>query len=109
MDGKTLARIGAVVFIAIAITATAIEMNRTAEPPAAVSPPTLAPAAPNPLRESLRRCQGLGEAALRDRGCLTLWAEQRDRFLGLNSPAPAVPQSTTAETPGAATIPTEVR
>ena len=29
MDGKTLARIGAVVFVAVAITATAIEMTRT--------------------------------------------------------------------------------
>ena len=28
MDGKTLARIGAVVFVAIAVTATAIEMTR---------------------------------------------------------------------------------
>ena len=28
MDGKTLARIGAIVFVAVAITAAAIEMNR---------------------------------------------------------------------------------
>jgi len=95
MDGKTLARIGAVVFVAIAITATAIEMNRKEEPAEAVKPPALAPAAPDPLREGLRRCQSLGEAALRDRDCLALWAEQRDHFLGLKSPPPAAPKSTT--------------
>lgn len=32
MDGKTLARLGAVVFVAVAITATAIEMSRKEEP-----------------------------------------------------------------------------
>ncbi|MCA0055714.1 putative entry exclusion protein TrbK-alt, partial [Mesorhizobium sp. B261B1A] len=42
---------------------------------------------PNPLREGLRRCQVLGEAALRDDGCARLWAEQRDRFLGLKQPS----------------------
>jgi type IV secretion system protein TrbL len=85
MDGKTLARIAAVVFIAVAVTATAVEMNRKEEPQVS-SPPVASPAAPNPLREGLRRCQSLGEAALRDRECLRLWAEQRDRFLGLKTP-----------------------
>lgn len=33
MDGKTLARIGAIVFVAVAITATAIEMNRKDDRP----------------------------------------------------------------------------
>jgi conjugative transfer region protein TrbK len=109
MDGKTLARIGAVVFVAVAITATAIEMNRKEES-AAVTPPALAPAVPNPLREGLRRCQGLGEAALRDRDCLALWAEQRERFLGLkSSAAPAAPKPTVPDMPGASTIPTEAR
>ena len=35
MDSKLLARIGAVIFIAIAITMTAIEMSRAPEPPRA--------------------------------------------------------------------------
>ena len=91
MDGKMLARLGAVVFVAIAVTATAIDMVRKDEPPAllpasALQPPT------DPLRETLRRCQRLGEAAANDTDCLAAWAESRDRFLG-RAPAPAAPQS----------------
>lgn len=33
MDGKMLARLGAIIFVAIAITATAIEMTREEEVP----------------------------------------------------------------------------
>ncbi|MBJ6722731.1 putative entry exclusion protein TrbK-alt, partial [Bacillus sp. PR5] len=36
----------------------------------------------DPLRETLRRCQQLGEAAASDAECLAAWAESRDRFLG---------------------------
>ncbi|MDH0370082.1 putative entry exclusion protein TrbK-alt [Brucella anthropi] len=79
MDGKMLARLGAVVFIAIAVTATAIDMARKDEPSA--PPPAFQPPA-DPLRETLRRCQQLGEAAASDGGCLAAWAESRDRFLG---------------------------
>ena len=35
MDGKMLARLGAVVFVAVAVTATAIEMTRKEEAPPA--------------------------------------------------------------------------
>lgn len=81
MDGKMLARLGAVVFVAIAVTATAIDMARKDEPPAPRSAPVLQPPA-DPLRETLRRCQQLGEAAASDADCLAAWAESRDRFLG---------------------------
>lgn len=87
MDGKTFARLVAVVFVAVAVTATALEMTRKQERPvgaAASAPSTLAP---DPLREGLRHCQGLGEAALRDGDCLRLWAQQRDRFLGFKAPS----------------------
>src|SRR5690606_5937331 len=89
MDGKMLARIGAIIFIAIAITATVIEMTREEEPARVRSAPALQPEA-DPLRLTLRRCQRLGEAATRDAACLSAWAEARDRFLG-RSPAPAAP------------------
>jgi len=36
----------------------------------------------DPLRAEQRRCQRLGEAAVRDAACLEVWAETRDRFLG---------------------------
>lgn len=91
MDGKMLARLGAVVFVAIAVTATAIDMARKDEPSAPPAAPALQPP-PDPLRETLRRCQQLGEAAANDADCLAAWAESRDRFLG-RPPAPAAPQS----------------
>ncbi|WP_160120855.1 putative entry exclusion protein TrbK-alt [Rhodovarius lipocyclicus] len=81
MDGKTLARVGAIIFVSVAITATAIEMTRKEERPA-VRPTPMLEDAPDPLREGQRRCQQMGEAAARDSECLRVWAETRDRFLG---------------------------
>ncbi|WP_257541806.1 MULTISPECIES: putative entry exclusion protein TrbK-alt [unclassified Sphingobium] len=87
MDGKMLARLGAIIFVAIAITATVIEMTRQDEPARGRPAPELQRPA-DPLRQSLRACQRLGEAAASDPGCLATWAESRDRFLG-RTPAPA--------------------
>jgi conjugative transfer region protein TrbK len=91
MDSKMLARLGALVFVAIALTATAIEMTRkettlVAEPARAVEP------ARDPLREGQRRCQQLGQAAANDSECMRVWAQTRDRFLG-RSPSPAAPSA----------------
>lgn len=90
MDGKLLARLGAVIFVAVALTAMAIEMARPPEPPA---PAVVRPVEPShdPLRESQRRCQQLGEAAARDGDCLRIWAETRRRFLGQTPPGAARP------------------
>ncbi|MBZ9848121.1 putative entry exclusion protein TrbK-alt [Mesorhizobium sp. CA14] len=87
MDGKILARVVAVGFVGLAMTATALEMSRKEDKPVGEGPHTPAASVPNPLRDGLRRCQALGEAALRDDGCARLWAEQRDRFLGLEKPS----------------------
>ncbi len=81
MDGKMLARLGAIIFVAIAITATVIEMTRKEEPAQARPARALQPPS-DPLRNSLRRCQRLGEAAVSNPDCLATWAESRDRFLG---------------------------
>lgn len=89
MDGKMLARLGAVVFVAVAITATAIEMTRKEEAPAR-EPVRLTEPSRDPLRDAQRRCQQLGQAAAIDPDCMRVWAETRDRFLG-RAPAPAVP------------------
>ena len=91
MDGKMLARLGAIVFVAIAITATAIEMTRKEDAPA--SPPRLLQPERDPLREGQRRCQQLGQKAADDAECLRVWAETRDRFLG-RTPAPSSPLRT---------------
>ena len=82
MDGKTLARIGAVVFIALAVVATAIEVNRPvyqAESQTAQRPPLVTR---DPLDAELTRCSGIGAARSRDPSCLKAWAENRRRFLG---------------------------
>lgn len=81
MEGKTLARIGAIVFVAFAMTATVIELTREDEPVQRALAPALAPAV-DPLRAEQRRCQRLGEAAVSDAACLEVWDETRDRFLG---------------------------
>ena len=90
MDGKTLARIGAIIFVALAITATAIEMNRPADRPDDPAPLARPAIVRDPLRAELARCGGLGEAGGRDPACLRVWAETRDRFLG-RTPAPSSP------------------
>ncbi|WP_443019462.1 putative entry exclusion protein TrbK-alt [Sphingomonas adhaesiva] len=84
------ARIGAIVFVAVAVTATAVEMTRKEEAPPAAVVVTVSAAPADPLRLALERCQFLGEAAARDPACLRTWAENRARFLGLD-PAKAVP------------------
>ncbi len=80
MEGKTLAQIGAVAFVGVAITATAIEFARVDPQVEAVAPPVIAPAI-DPLASELMRCQGLGEAGPRDASCLAAWAAGRKRFL----------------------------
>ncbi|WP_281927967.1 putative entry exclusion protein TrbK-alt [Roseibium album] len=81
MDGKMLARLSAIVFVAIAITASLIEMSRKDEPAPILSAP-VAPSASDPLRAELRRCQQMGRAATDDEDCLATWQKTRDRFLG---------------------------
>ncbi|OQM76725.1 putative entry exclusion protein TrbK-alt [Manganibacter manganicus] len=89
MDSRLLARIAAIVFAAVALTATAIEMARQEKAP---QPAAFAPAVEpsvDPLRAGQRRCQHMGEAAASNTGCLAVWAETRDRFLGRAAgPAP---------------------
>jgi len=94
MDGKMLARLGAVVFVAVAVTATAIELSRDEEPAEswASSRPSTVPS--DPLREELLRCQALGEAGPRDPACLRAWAENRNRFLAPGArPAERLPEA----------------
>lgn len=93
MEGKTLARIAAAAFAGVAITATAIEMTREEETSADPAAAVVAPAAPDQLREGQRRCQRLGEAGARDAECLRVWADSRDRFLGLDRQRPSVPSN----------------
>ena len=89
MEGKVLARVAAILFVAVVIVATVIEMTRKEVDLPVPSTPTLQSAA-DPLRQGQRRCQEMGEAAAKDAECLRIWAETRDRFLG-RTPAPSTP------------------
>ena len=89
MDGKTLARIGAIAFVALAIVATAIETTRHDDPvddAATIARPVVER---DPLAVELVRCGEIGEAGGRDPSCLRAWAENRRRFLG--QPASTAP------------------
>lgn len=88
MDGKMVARLGAVVFVAVAITVTVIELTRKETMPARPAVLVLQPAA-DPLHERQRLCQLLGLKAAEDAECLRVWAETRDRFLGRTPVPPA--------------------
>jgi len=81
MEGA--ARIGAIVFVALALTAAVIEAARREPPrgfkPCSMASPTLVA---DPLRQEQRRCQLLaGQAAAADSACLHAWAQSRERFL----------------------------
>jgi len=94
MEGKMLARLGAVVFVGVAITAAVIEFTRQ---PAT---PELRPHASErndtgDIRQRLRRCRDMGEAATRDPACLDIWAENRDRFLKQDARASGAPSAPT--------------
>ena len=82
MNLTRLAQLGAIGCAALAITLTAIELrdrtDASAETPRHVAPERDTDA----VRETLARCQALGEAAASDDACLRAWADNRQRFLG---------------------------
>jgi conjugative transfer region protein TrbK len=97
MDGKILARIGAIGFVTFAITATAIELSRKDEPPLYRNVAAATETGTDPLKTELRRCQQLGESGTRDPACLQAWADNRDRFL---KPSQALQPQPAPQTPG---------
>ena len=100
MDGKMLARLGAVVFVAVAVTATAIELTRKEDEPARWSAGRVENSQTDPLGAELIRCQRLGEAGPRDAACLRAWAENRERFLAPGArPMERLPDAAAAPQP----------
>ena len=101
MDMKMLARLGALVFVAVAILATAVEFGRKEVEPSPL--PSASSGEPDPLRAELVRCQMLGEAGIRDTACLRAWAENRRRFMAPGARSmerlSETPPSTAAEDP----------
>ncbi len=94
MDGKLLARIGAIAFVAVAITATALDMRESPKPPSAVEVMTVMEPDGDPLPAILRDCASLGEAGAHDRQCLDAWAENRRRFLSPQAKSNGAPIAT---------------
>ncbi len=98
------ARLGAVVFVGVAITATVIELTRKEEEPEVRALGLRPEGNADPLQRLLRQCRDMGEAATHDPACLKVWAANRDRFLRQNAEAPqtAAPE---APTPSASIAP----
>ena len=94
MDTKLFARVGAVAFVAIALTMTALTLR---EGPEAAAPDTITIWEPDddPRAAQLKACNAIGELALSSPDCRAAWAEKRRRFLGTSgdnvvADAPAV-------------------
>ena len=85
MDTKLLARIGAAVFVGIAVAMTLVQMR---EKPAARPEPAREVWVPDgdPLPAQLRACADMGELALSHPDCRAAWAEKRRRFFGVDLP-----------------------
>ncbi|WP_431461083.1 putative entry exclusion protein TrbK-alt [Klebsiella pneumoniae] len=82
-----LARTAVIAVAAIIVTAAALGLPRKVETTELPSRLFIQPDH-NALREGQRRCQRLGQKASDDAGCLRVWAETRDRFLGRTGPTP---------------------
>ena len=80
MDSKLFARIGAIAFVSLAITMTALQLREERKPERTE---TISVAEPDgdPLPEMLRLCSELGELAETTNECRLAWAENRRRFL----------------------------
>ena len=86
MDMRLFARIGAIGFVAVALTMTALQLRE--EPKATpIREITVWEPDGDPLPFQLRACSQMGELALSSPDCRAAWAEKRRRFLGLESGA----------------------
>jgi conjugative transfer region protein TrbK len=91
MEEKRIIRLGAIVFVALTITVTAIDMIRTKPVSVEASLPRQFAGPVMSLRDELYRCQLLGENGAHDPSCLKVWAESRRRFLARDVTPPAAP------------------
>ena len=80
MESKTIARIGAVAFVGVVITMTALQMRDAPTSSPETEIVTVDEEGVDPLPAELRRCQAIGAAGANDAMCLRAWAENRSRF-----------------------------
>jgi conjugative transfer region protein TrbK len=97
MQTKTMARIGAAVFVGVVLTATALQMRETPPPPTEII--SLDEEGVDPLAAELQRCQSIGAAGANDALCLRAWAENRSRFFMSDAQASEQLANDTATTP----------
>lgn len=82
MNTRLFARIGAIGFVALALTMTALQLRE--EPGTApVEAVTFLEPDGGQVTAQLRACAQMGELALASPDCRAVWAEKRRRFLGL--------------------------
>lgn len=90
MDTNLFARIAAGAFVAVALTMTVLTLREERE---VVQSAVVTIREPDgdPLPGQLKACAAIGELALSAPDCRAAWAEQRQRFLGIE-PGEASPE-----------------
>ena len=78
MDPKIIARAAAVILLAAAVLACALELARQGRTP---EPSTTTLEHNMDLADELARCKALGREAEHDAACKAVWAQNRARFL----------------------------
>ena len=84
MNPKIIARPAAVILLAGAVLACALELawqGRTLEPSTPTAHDNM-----DPLANELARCKALGAEAAHDAACKTVWVQNRARFLAPSAP-----------------------
>lgn len=85
MDSKLFARIGAAVFVGLALAMTLVQLREEPARKPDLQPMVQGPVG-DPLTAQLRACAQMGEAALTSPPCRAAWAEKRRRFFGIDYP-----------------------
>jgi conjugative transfer region protein TrbK len=83
MDPKIIARAAAVILLAAAVLACALELARQSRTP---EPSTTTLENNMDLADELSRCKALGAEAAHDAACKAVWAQNRARFLAPSAP-----------------------
>ena len=83
MDPKIIARAAAVILLAAAVLACALELARQSRTP---EPSTTTLEHNMDLADELARCKALGREAEHDAACKAVWAQNRARFLAPSAP-----------------------
>ena len=90
MDTKLFARIAAGAFVAAALTMTVLTLREERKVPLPEMVTVWEPDG-DPLPAQLKACAAMGELALSAPDCRAAWAEQRQRFIGIE-PGEASPE-----------------